>query len=507
MSLAEAAYVEDADYKEWFEQNTQDQLKCPDPQLITFPHRKKSTQPRPVSGMQFTFDAKNNAKAIRTYFGKFLDDKVSASKSNCNINFFWAIGEDTRGGYRYRQLTLTNSIHVGRQLEPDKFQKIKCAIGYQPKSSKTVVMLKMSSKDSKEARKIIGRDKIWVYIFAANKDGVPLINLMILTRQREQTDNQLDQLDALKESLRKELMQVLKGLEGDSQKEARRTFEDLFRADDVEKLRGVNLPVGLESIAHLVDAFRFISTSVIERDHVLERDEDRPHRPISVDTLVMPSMDWFTKYSELIHDNKKTEKILQQTETDEMKISESLNALVDATKKENHDYKEKIDNAVEAIKNKYSNVVSPATLEFLLLRKLNDPKENHRQMLASILQRLGEIRKNIKDVQSQISQENEVLTKLHLQLQQFHVGHMTKIEEWRNWQEEIRSLMRKETPFTGSVQDKLQHADLFIKKLGEELIIINDKEKIVKEQIYKFQARVNRLNIMLSRVENCARSK
>ena len=77
MSLAEAAYVEDADYKEWFEQNTQDQLKCPDPQLITFPHRKKSTQPRPVSGMQFTFDAKNNAKAIRTYFGKFLDDKVN----------------------------------------------------------------------------------------------------------------------------------------------------------------------------------------------------------------------------------------------------------------------------------------------------------------------------------------------------------------------------------------------------------------------------------------------
>lgn len=505
MLLAEAAYVEDADYKEWFEQNTQDQLKCPDPQLITFPHRKKSTQHRPVSGMQFTFDAKNNAKAIRTYFGKFLDDKVSASKSNCNINFFWAIGEDTPGGYRYRQLTLTNSIHVGRQLEPDKFQKFKCAIGYQPKSSKTVVMLKMSSKDSKEARKIIGRDKIWVYIFAANKDGVPLINLMILTRQREQTDNQLDQLDALKESLRKELMQVLKGLEGDSQKEARRTFEDLFRVDDVDKLRGVNLPAGLESITHLVDAFRFISTSVIERDHVVERDEDRPHRPISVDTLVMPSMDGFTQYSELIHDNKKTEKILQQMETDEMKISESLNALVDATEKENHDYKEKIYNAVEAIKKKYPNVVN-ATFEFLLSRELRDPEKNHRQILASIFQRLGEIRKNIKNIQSQISQENEVLTKLHLPLQQFHVGHMTKIDEWKKWQEKIRSLMRKKTPPTGNVEHKLKQAGSVIEKLGKALTLIDNEETLVKVQIHKFQSRVNRLKKMLSDVEERVRS-
>jgi len=497
---ASPTYVEDDEYKKWFEQNTQDQIKCPDPQLITFPHRKKPTQHRPVSGMQFTFDAKRNAEEIRSYFGNLLDDKVSASKPNCDINFFWAIGEDTPDGRRYRRLTLTNSIHVGGQLNPEGFPEFECAIGYQPKSSKTVVMLKMSSKDSKEARKIIGRDKIWVYVFVAKKEESPIINCMILTRQREQTDNRLDRLDALKASLRKQLIQALKGLEGHSQKEAQETFEELFRADDAERLGVVNLPAGLKSMAPLVDAFRFVSTAVMERDQVSEHDEARPHRPVSVDTLVTPSLDGFTQYSKLIHDNEKTEEILRKTETREMEIRESLMALVKASREETQDYEKKLDNAKEATKKKYPNVL-PSSIEFLLSRDLKASKEKHQQTLDSILRGLRGVRNDIEDVQSQISRENEVLTKLQPQLRRLHDGHKNMLEGWKNWQDKIRSLIRKKAPLTGSVEPKLQQADLFVKDLSEALILIDDEEKILNEQIDKLVVRANRLKRTLHHVQ------
>jgi hypothetical protein len=80
------------------------------------------------------------------------------------------------------------------------------------------------------------------------------------------------------------------------------------------------------------------------------------------------------------------------------------------------------------------------------------------------------------------------------------------IEEWKNWQDKIRSLMRKKTPLAGNVEPKLQQAGSFIEELSEALILIDNDENLVKVQIHKFQSQLNRLNKMLSDIEQRVRS-